>query len=183
MSIHTKQHIIWTNDLNFKDWEDDLREEHPDASDDELYDIMYEENSMLLDDERENLSITLNENIVIFADIGRWNGRSRAAAEITSGNIADCLHSELDTLTWFLDENGDLICEAHHHDGVNYYMYRVYKPTASETSRDNLKWKYLNGQELRKDITRVTSRLGDYISKVYGWNISKRGSKRAKVVV
>ena len=43
--------------------------------------------------ERVNLDIHLNENILIIADIGRWNGRFSGYKEISSGNIKDCLYT------------------------------------------------------------------------------------------
>lgn len=48
-----EEHIIWDSSPNFDDWEEDLREEYPDASDDELVNIMYETNNDYLDDERQ----------------------------------------------------------------------------------------------------------------------------------
>ena len=51
-----------------------------------------------------------------------------AYGEIKSGNIKDCLESEMDDLTWYVDHLGDLRCDAIHHDGTNHYLYRCYKP-------------------------------------------------------
>lgn len=55
-----------------------------------------------------------------------------------------------------------------HHDGTNYYLYRVFKEGASETQIENLQSKIYYGKATRSDITRVTKRLGDEISKIYG---------------
>ena len=104
---------------------------------------MYELNADYLDDERTNLNIQLSQPILVIADLGRWNGRVMGYKEIPSGNIQDCLYSDTDYSTWYMDKLGDLRCDAVHHDGV----------------------------ATRADITRLTRRLGDEIARVYGWEI------------
>lgn len=42
--------------------------------------------------------------------------------EIPSGNIRDCLYSDTDYSTWYVDRLGDLRCDAIHHDGTNFYL-------------------------------------------------------------
>ena len=106
--------------------------------------------------------------------IGRWNGRFNGYREIQSGNIKDCLYTELDSAEWYVDKYGDLRADAYHHDGTNHYLYRVYKDNATETQIDNLKAKIYDGKATRADITRVTRRLGDEIANVYGFEISKQ---------
>ena len=125
------------------------------------------------DDERMNLDIQLDTSILLIADLGRWNGRFPGYGEIKSGNIKDCLESEMDDLTWYVDHLGDLRCDAIHHDGTNHYLYRCYKPGIRETQIDLLKEKILAGTATRSDITRVTRRLGDEIAKVYGFSIPR----------
>ena len=172
--MDSDKHIIWSDyDLDLEDWRDDLEEEYPEYTDDELCEKMYERNSEYLDDERANLNIQLSQPILVVADIGRWNGRYFGYKEIKSGNIKDCLYSEMDYNTWYVDKNGDLRCDAVHHDGTNHYLYRVYKSGASEAQINRLKEKIYNGTAVRADITRVTKRLGDEIAKVYGWRIPK----------
>ena len=168
------KHIIWSDyDFDFEDWRDDLAEQYPGLPDSELYEIMKETNAEYLLDERRNLDITLSRPILIIADIGRWDGRLFGYKEIKSGNIKDCLYSDCDYATWFVDRLGDLRCDAVHHDATNHYLYRVYKDNATEAQIDNLKNKIYNNKVTRNDIVRVTKRLGDEIAKVYGWKIHK----------
>ena len=94
--------------------------------------------------------------------------------EIESGNIRDCLYSDTDYSTWYVDKNGDFRCDAIHHDGTNHYLYRTYKDGVSETQIDNLKEKLYCGTATRKDITRITRRLGDEIANVYGFPIPRQ---------
>ena len=168
-------HLIWSNyDLDYDDWKDDLEAEHPDLSERERIELMYQINSDYLDDERVNLNIPLSRPILVIADLGLWYGRRQGYKEIESGNIRDCLYDDNDYVTWFVDKNGDLRCDSIHHDGTNHYLYRTYKDGVSEEQIDNLKWKLYHGQATRKDITRITRRLGDEIGKVYGWEFPQR---------
>lgn len=171
-------HVIWSNfNLDYDDWKDDLEENYPDLSEQDRMMLMYEINGDYLDDERINLDIQLSRPILVIADLGRWNGRFDGYKEIESGNIRDCLYSETDYSTWYVDKRGDLRCTAIHHDGTNYYLYRTYKDGVSDEQIENLKWKIYNGQATRADITRITRRLGDEIGKVYGWEFPQKKAR------
>lgn len=70
------KHIVWSDiNLDFEDWRDDLQEQYPTASEDELVMRMYEINDDYLDDERTNLNIQLSQSIIVIGDLGLWNGR------------------------------------------------------------------------------------------------------------
>lgn len=112
--------------------------------------------------------------ILVVGDLGLWNGRRMGYKEILSGNIRDCLYSNTDYSTWYVDRLGDLRCDAIHHDGTNFYLYRVYKDSASPSQIELLKEKLYRGTATRADITRVTRRLGDDIAKVYGFSIPRQ---------
>ena len=141
------RHIIWSNEnLDLDDWREDLQEQYPDCSEDELYRIMCETNADYLSDERVNLNIQLSQPILVIADLGLWNA------------------------TWYVDKKGDFRCDDIHHDGTNHYLYRVYKDGVSEYQKDRLKEKLYEGTATRADVTRITRRLGDEIGKVYGWD-------------
>ena len=168
------RHIIWSDDLDYDDWKEDLEEQYPELSDDERFEMMYEINNGYLDDERCNLNTQLSRPILVVGDLGLWNGRRMGYKEIESGNIRDCLYSDTDYSTWYVDKKGDFRCDAIHHDGTNHYLYRTYKDGVSETQIDNLKEKLYCGTATRKDITRITRRLGDEIANVYGFPIPRQ---------
>ena len=177
-TVGAEDHIIWSNyDLDLDDWRDDLLEEYPASSESELYSLMCEQNDMHLDDERMNLDIQMPCTILMIADIGRWNGRFPGYQEIRSGNIKDCLHTSMDYATFFVDKLGDLRCDAVHHDGTNHYLYRVYKRGVTDAQIERLQEKILDGTATRRDITRITSRWGDAIGKVYGWSFPREAKE------
>ena len=80
----------------------------------------------------------------------------------------------MDMCEWYVDKYGDLRADAVHHDGINHYLYRVYKDTATDSQIENLKAKIYDGKATRADITRVTRRLGDDIAAVYGFTIPRQ---------
>ena len=169
------RHIIWSNyDLDYEDWRDDLEAEYPELTEDERIALMYEINGDYLDDERMNLNIQLSEPILVIADLGLWTGRHSGYKEIISGNIRDCLYSEYDYTTWYVDKDGDFRCDDVHHDGTNHYLYRVFKDSATVEQREDLLDKIYRGIATQMDIDRVTRRLGDEIGKVYGWEFPRR---------
>ena len=168
-------HLIWSNyDLDYEDWRDDLEAEYPELSEDERYYKMLEINRDYLDDERVNLNIQLSQPILVIADLCLWTGRHSGYKEILSGNIRDCLYSEYDYTTWYVDKDGDFRCDDVHHDGTNHYLYRVFKDSATDEQREDLLDKIYCGIATQADIDRVTRRLGDEIGKVYGWDFSQR---------
>ena len=160
------RHIIWSNDIDYDDWREDLEEQYPDLTEAERMELMYELNGDYLDDERSNLDIQLSRPILVVGDLGLWHGRRMGYKEIPSGNIRDCLYNErdIDYSTWYVDKNGDFRCDAIHHDGTNHYLYRAYKDGVSDTQIESLKEKLYRGIATRADITRVTRRLGDEIA-------------------
>ena len=94
--------IIWESDYDVKDFEDSFDEfEVPEEVRDEYaFRIHYE----YLEDERMNLDIELEENIVILADLGLWFGRRDAYKEI-GNNISEVLSTNDDYITWYVDGN------------------------------------------------------------------------------
>ena len=167
-----KKHLIWTNyELNYEDEREWMEEEYPELTEDQRIEKMYEMNADDLEETRDNLDIPLAGAILAIANLGLWFGRRTGYKEIASGRISNCLYSERDTewATWWVDERGDLCAEFIHHDGRNYITYREWKEGVSETQKENLKAKLYRGEATRKDITRLTRKLGAEIAAFYGW--------------
>ena len=188
-----KKHTIWSNyNLDFDDWQSDLRQQYPEKSDEQLHQLMYEINGEYLSDERINLNIQLSRPIILIADLGLWNGRFSGYKMIDSGNIRDCLYAQGDYSTWYLDNLGDLRCEDIHHDG---------RAVPAANSRDRFVQTLCEQARQKRDIAHFTSRaqaidtseanprfatggspaqrLGDEIGRVYGWKFPQKQPVKA----
>ena len=85
MSSQTRtndRRIVWSDqNLDIEDWQEGYKE-YLEANeldldpDDEqaIYEWMVETNEEYLSDERMNLDIQISKPIIIFGDLGRWNG-------------------------------------------------------------------------------------------------------------
>ena len=78
-----------------------------------------------LDDERSNLNKEVDGIIVVFGNLGLWNGR-RQGYQILGSTIADILKSQCDDAEWYGD-GYNIRGRMGHHDGTNYTLYRVAK--------------------------------------------------------
>ena len=54
------RHVIWSNDLDYDDWKDDLEEQYPELSGNERIALMYEINGEYLGDGRTHLDTQLS---------------------------------------------------------------------------------------------------------------------------
>lgn len=173
-----EKRIIWQDiDLDLKDWEG-LVEEYPEYSEQKLTEIMYEINNDYLDDERCNLNIQCNTDIIVFGSIGKWNGRVHRYKLIESGKISDCLYTNCDMAEWYVDRDGDLCSTQIHHDGRNYLYYRKFKDGISSEERDDFLEKFCKGETTQEDIDRATDKLGGIIAEVYGWDLPTEKKER-----
>ena len=167
------QRVIWQNEIiNIKDWKDLLKECYPEITDpDEQYQLCCEENDNQLHDERENLNITLCEEIIAIADIGRWDGVKHGYRECKTHNIRDLLwlDRDCDTGCFYVDGYRDMRSRQHHHDGTNFILYRMWKPGLSAEQKENFLSKLYDGTATKRDVSRYTQRIGDPICNVYGW--------------
>ena len=177
--------VLWSSEIDFDAWRDDYREEYPDATDDEIDEMINDQNYDDLVYEREILNINLPEPIIVIADLGLWYGRRTGYREIP-GNIAKCFDvygSSSHESTWYLDDRNDLVCDDMHHDGTNHYLYRTWKKTATPQQRANFISKIVTGETItRRDITRLTERLGDAICAAHGWDAVKHNMGKSKMV-
>lgn len=166
------RNIIWSNEnIDIDEYKENIDPEiAEDMTDSELWEAAYEENSFWLDDERANLNIQLDEEILVIANLGLWNGRHNAVKVIKSGKIADCLYDSCDYLTWYCDEY-NFRAEAAHHDGRNYYLYRAFRPGLSDEQKENFIDALRYNEANERMIRRYTVSLQPIIAKVYGWKI------------
>lgn len=177
--------VLWSSEIDFDAWRDDYKEDYPDATDEEIDEMINDQNYDDLVYEREILNINLPEPIIAIADLGLWDGRHTGYREIP-GNIAKCFEvysRSSDESTWYLDERNDLVCDDMHHDGTNHYLYRTWKKTATPQQRANFISKIVTGETItRRDITRLTERLGDAICAAHGWDAVKYNMGKSKMI-
>lgn len=168
-----KKRIIWSNmNINPDDWKEgykEIAEENgwEEDTDDEnnLWNYIYEELDHYIDDERMNLDVTTDGRILVIADLGLWYGR-RQGYRILDGNVKNILSADVDYVEWYSD-GYNIKATAAHHDGTNYYEYRVIR---EDRNIQNLLDAIYNGEEItRKKLNYYTRSLEPYVRRVYGW--------------
>lgn len=159
--------IIWSNeDLNLGSWQEIFDEENI-TSEEEQWALVYDMNNIYLDDERTTLSV-IKQDILAIADLGRWNGRVSGYRDFSS--VSECLTSDCDYVTWYINPEGDFCCSASHHDGTNTYIYRAWDNRISEETRQKVREAiYFNSANKDELIEKHTKPLGLEIAKIYGF--------------
>ena len=169
--MNTKKLIVWSDQYN-DDWEEAYKEEHPDATPDELNIAWCEEAAISFEGERANLNIPITQNVLVIKTINRWNGQTVCCSVIKRDTIGDLLEYFFDRHTFYVDaETGDFICEADHHDGTNYYRFREISADAPNDSIDDLIYKIETGDEYTDALDALTKTFGGRIAKIYGWEV------------
>ena len=169
-----KKHIIWSNrDIDHEQWKSDFVQhriecgyDNPnDFTDIDLYEWIDWNLSDCLDDERANLNIALDEDILVIADLGLWDGRKQGY-NIIKGNVSNILNVRYDFAEWYSDGYNIKGVETHH-DGTNYYEYRVIR---KNRNIQKLLDAIYNGEKItRKKLNYYTKSLHPYVAQVYGW--------------
>ena len=158
--------IIWDGTADLQPFIDDYREDYPDLTDDELYELAQETLCNYLDDERDNLNIE-TRRIVVFADLGSWDGRSNGL-KFLGENLSTVLQSLCDGNCTFFSDGVDVCGTERHYDGTNHYVYRELKPQFFDIDLD-LAFSKSKGAFTQRQIAYYTSSLVPYVNKVYGW--------------
>ena len=167
--IDVNHRVIWTND-DYSEWEACMLIDYPDEASREEegieinYERYYADCDQYLYDERANLDVEVDGWIVAFGVLGLWDGNHNAAC--TFGNkVKNILKSECDYLDWYCDRY-NVRCRASHHDGTNYYLYRVAKDREqAKRLVDAIAYEGMTEEQFRK----ATRSLRPYVAKVYGW--------------
>lgn len=169
-----KKRIIWSNrDIDFDDWKECLIEyqkennydDPENVTDTDVWNFIYESLENQLDDERWNLDVETSGRILVIADLGLWNGRKHGY-KILYRNVSRILSDDSEYVEWYGDGH-NIKAIASHHDGTNYYEYRVIR---ENRNIQNLLDAIYNGEEItRKKLNYYTKSLYPYVAKVYGW--------------
>jgi hypothetical protein len=160
-NVNVHRRVIWTNN-DYDEWKENMLLD--DAEADVSYDRYCEDCEICLDDERCNLNKEVDGCIIGYANLGFWNGRC-AGVKVLGTNIKDILSSNCDYVTWYCDLH-NVRCEAIHHDGTNYILYRVAESREkAERIAERLLDKGMSEEQFRK----ATKSLRPYVADVYGW--------------
>lgn len=163
--------IIWSNaDLNVKDWEDFLQEEHPEVTDEaEKYRLVEELNDLYLDDERANLNYPTEGYILVIAQLGLWDGIHTAYKILDKKNLSEILQEgNCPTMTWYCDGH-NIKGVGIHHDGTNRYEYREIREDRLPNLYRLLTKIECNHPVNRKMINYYTKSLAPQVKAIYGW--------------
>ena len=139
------------------------------ADQDKILTLCYEACKNYLEDEIENLNMELPGKIVVLGKLGLWHG-SVYGYKVLGNNLSDIL-----TMDYAGDEpsiygDGENICaEDPHHDGVNFYTFRMLKPEIEEDEIYEFLQEYICGGPDDELIDMFTVSLWSEVAKVYGW--------------
>ena len=107
--------------------------------------------------------------------VGFWDDEDGQAAVynlIQSNLISDCLHSENNKVSWYIDLNNDMRCAVKNGLlGRTYYLYRVIHDDVSPEELQTFLSEIMDGHIGRDRIESVTTPLGSMIRNAY-----KRGT-------
>lgn len=168
-----KKRIIWSNiNINPDDWKEGYKEiaeengwDEDTENEDNLQIFISEELERNLDDERANLNIPLDGDILVIADLGLWNGR-RQGYKILHGNVSNIFTTGEDYTEWYSD-GYNIKAIAGHHDGDNRYLYREIK---NDKNIGRLLSDIYEGKKItRQRLNYYTKSLHPYVAKIYGW--------------
>lgn len=163
--------LIFTNEISDEDIQaakEFLEENEMDAtSEEKIYEEASFQNAMWFSDEKSNLDIQTEGQIILIADLGLWHGRKQGY-KIIGNNIKDILSSLSEGEVEFFGESKGRQIKARqsHHDGVNHITFREIKP---DVNIDNLTNLLFNNCATHKDISRYTRSLYPAVASVYGW--------------
>ena len=169
------KHIIWSNlNLNTDDWRDgykewleinDIDDRDPDDEND-IYDWMVETNNDYLGDEQMNLDKVVDGRILVIADLGLWDGR-KSGYKILGTNIKEIFDIGGFDYAEFFGDGKDIRAKEIHHDGTNYYLYRVIR---EDQDIDKLLDAIYNGEEISSQkLNYYTRSLYKDVADIYGW--------------
>lgn len=171
------KHIIWSNlNLDIDDWRDGYKEwleineidDRDPNNEDDIYSWMVETNDSYFDDECLNLSKEIDGRILIIADLGLWDGR-HSGYKILGTNIKEIfdINSRGFDYAEFYGDGKDIRGTEIHHDGTNYYLYRVIR---EDRDINKLLDATYDGEEISSQkLNYYTRSLYKDVADVYGW--------------
>lgn len=137
-----------------------------DFGDFEDWDYVHEVNDNNLEELRYDFGfVEVPNEIIVIADLGLWTGRQQAYRMLT--NLQAALYSDCDMFEIGFDAY-NLVARAGHHDGTNYYTYRMFKDGISDQQKQNFRDLLYNAKATKQHISRYTTSLKPIVKKEMG---------------
>ena len=156
----------WADFIQFQEEENGVVFE----DEDEKWEAIYEMNDQYLEDERMNLGgleKKFDGKIIAIANLGLWNGRHNGYKLFN--HMEDIFYSECDMGEWYVQGN-KVLFEGVHHDGHNYYEYRILRSDRSEEAQQRFFDKICYNEPITPSMfAYYTKPLAPYVKEVYGW--------------
>lgn len=174
-----KEHIIYQT-MGFDDrTEEELEKEYREAmgidseetvKDTDVYEFHAQNASEWFSDERDNLDVSVGENILAIAYVGLWNGTRKGYKELSYK-----LHNIFNV--WDSCDEIKLYCDRYdvrgvgiHHDGRNTVLFRRWKDNVSDANKERvMNALYYNKDNADALVKRYTRSICSDVKKVYGW--------------
>ena len=170
----------------FENFDYELSDEELDAIIDENYDTVWEyiENlhNMYLDDEKDNLNCPLH-NEVLCIDYGFDDDEIQEVQRTEISNLNECLHprTEDTEIMYFVEKDTLELRQKEYGYSTNYFTYREVKAGVTEEQLDEFFDKCNAGKVTQADIDKITKPMGEYVQKVYGFEVNKPEKKKANI--
>ena len=151
-----------------------IREEYPDIEEGSQawYDEIQFQMDTWYETEMMNIGcITVDEGLVIIADLGRWNGRYYSVKEVRGYTVKDAIeqayHRDYMDISFGVNDNNDLVYDGHHHDATDHFTIRKWRKGLSDEAKE----KFMNTiyEQGAINLDWYTKPIGKLINNVYGW--------------
>ena len=168
--------VIYRSNIEEEDMDvakEALEEEYPDwqLSDSDVANRAAEDNEAWLSDERRNLDIPLQNEVIAIARLGLWDNKRPMAYQRMGHNVNAILslHSDGDVIFYADSVSQEVRCDNSHHDGTNLIRFREMRENVDVESFLLL---IFNQKATEEDIEKYTRSLYPYVAKVYGWPLN-----------
>ena len=125
-------------------------------------------NKRFLDYERQRLAVSAGNTIILIGFLDDKDDKTAGYKLIRSGLISDCLYSENEKVTWYIDPHNDMRCAVKHGLlGSTNYLYRVVRDNVTPEQLKAFLSEILDGHIDREKIEAVTAPLGSKVRNAY----------------
>ncbi len=152
-----------------KTWKDNInyyRTEYGETDEQHIIEMCYTDCNTWLEDGAYNLNKQINGNILVIANLGRWNGRVNGY-KIIDGNLKEILSSFSYDECIIFSDGKNIRAEGCDHDGTSYYLFREIK---ENVNIDKLLDDIYNNKEITNNrLSYYTKSIAPYVADLYGW--------------